>query len=337
MPPSKGARPTISDVANLAGVSYQTVSRVINDHPYVSDDARQRVEAAIKTLGYRPNKVATKLKSKVTNTVALVLYGGWFHGPMQIALNFELVAKTSGFDVIQTNITEPHKQLTEALLHMRDWAADGILAVLPVQGLPFEEIQTICQDTPIVMIEGEQGTHIPSVALDDAYGTRQIVEHLISLGHTRFCEISGPHDWFSAQIRHRTVHDVLEQHSLGPSIHIEANWTTAGGYQVMKRLLETDQTFTAVVSANDSMALGAIRALHQAGLSVPQDVAIAGYDDIPEAAYFTPALTTVRQNFIQLGILGFEYLLELMDNPEASLEQRIITPELIIRESARSL
>lgn len=337
MPPPKGARPTISDVAKLAGVSYQTVSRVINDHPYVSDDARKRVEAAIETLQYRPNKVATKLKSKVTHTVAIVLYGGWFHGPMQIALNVELVARTAGFDVIQTNITEPQKQLTEALLHMRDWAADGILAVLPVQGLPFEEIQRICQDTPIVMIECERGMHIPSVVLDDVQGTRQIMEHLISLGHKRFCEISGPHDWFSAQLRHQMMQQVLEEHGLEPPIHTEANWTTAGGYQAMKRVLERDQAFTVVISANDSMALGAIRALRQAGLSIPGDVSIVGYDDIPEAAYFSPALTTVRQNFIQLSMLGFEYLMQRMDNPDADLEQRIITPELIIRESTCSV
>lgn len=337
MPTSKGARPTISDVAKLAGVSYQTVSRVINDHPYVSDDARQRVQDAIKTLGYRPNKVATKLKSKVTNTIAIILYGGWFHGPMQIALNVELAAKTSGFDVIQTNITEPEKQLKEALLHMRDWAVDGILAVLPVQGLSFEEIQSICEYTPIVMVECERGHNISSVVTDDIYGTRQIVEHMISLGHTDFCEISGPLDWFSAQIRHRTVQKVLKEHGLNPIVHVEANWTTSGGYQAMKRVLERGRDFSAIFAANDSMALGAIRALYQAGVSIPHEMIITGYDDIPESAYFTPALTTVRQNFVQLGILGFEYLMQLMDNPADVLEQRLISPELIIRESTSSI
>ncbi len=335
MPSLKGTRPTISDVAKLAGVSYQTVSRVINDHPYVSDDARQRVDAAIKTLGYRPNKVATKLKSKVSNTIAIVLYGGWFHGPMQIALNIELAAKTSGFDVIQTNITEPQKQLTEALLHMRDWAVDGILAVIPVKGLATEEITKICQGTPIVIVDCERNQPIPSVVVDDAYGTRQIVEHLIGLGHKHFCEISGSLDWFSAQIRHQTVAQVLAEHSLPSPVHVEANWTTPGGYQAMKRLLEKAPNFTALISANDSMALGAMRALNQAGLSVPGDVSIVGFDDIPEAAYFTPALTTVRQDFIQLGILGLEQLMQVMDDAESNSEQRIIQPEMVIRESTR--
>src|SRR5215207_2733319 len=116
MPLSK-SRPTMLDVAKLSGVSYQTVSRVINNHPYVSEEARQRVKSAIDSLGYRPSKVATKLKSKASKTIAVILYGGWFYGPMQIALNIELAAKVSGFDVIQTNITEPQAQFTEALHH----------------------------------------------------------------------------------------------------------------------------------------------------------------------------------------------------------------------------
>jgi LacI family transcriptional regulator len=321
------------DVAKLSGVSYQTVSRVINNHPYVSDEARKRVEKAIETLGYRPSKVATKLKSKVTKTIAVVLYGGWFQGPMQLALNIELAAKTSGFDVIQTNITEPQKQFTNALLHMKDWAVDGIIAVVPVQTLPFEEIQKICEGTPVILIDCERAVEIPSVVIDDAAGTAQIVEHLIALGHTRFCEISGPLDWFSAQERHQTCQYICEAHGIDAPLHIEANWTTSGGYQAMKRVLAGDHSFTAIISANDNMALGAIRALHQAGLSVPQDMVIVGYDDIPDAAYYVPALTTVRQNFIQLGLAGFEYLIESMDNPETVLEQRIITPELVIRES----
>jgi DNA-binding LacI/PurR family transcriptional regulator len=295
------------------------------------------VQKAIDTLGYRPSKVATKLKSKVTKTIATVLYGGWLHGPMQIALNVEIAAKTSGFDVIQTNITEPQKQLTEALHHMKDWAVDGILAVVPVTSLPFEEIQAICEDTPIILIDCERDADIPSVVIDDAAGTTQIIEHLIGQGHTRFCEISGPQDWFSARERHLTCQQVFASHGLQAPLHVEANWTTSGGYQAMKRLLNMDRSYTAIISANDNMALGAMRALHQARLSIPNDMVIVGYDDIPEAPYFVPALTTVRQNFIQLSLAGFEYLIELMDNPETPLEQRLISPELVIRESSNGM
>ena len=186
------------------------------------------------------------------------------------------------------------------------------------------------------MVDCERKADIPSVVIDDAAGTMQIIDHLIDLGHTHFCEISGPLDWFSAQERHHTCQDTFAARGLESPLHTEANWTTSGGYQAMKRILEQDRSFTAVICANDSMALGAMRALHQAGIGVPYDMAIVGYDDIPEAPYFVPALTTVRQNFIQLSLAGFEYLIELMDNPDTPLEQRWFTPELVIRESTNS-
>ncbi len=151
MPNAKPARPTMLDVARLSGVSYQTVSRVINDHPYVSKETRQRVQAAIDTLGYRPSKAATKLASKSSKIIAIVLYGSWFPGLAEIALNVELAAKTSGFDVILINITEPNKQLGEALENVKAWAVDGIILIVPVQGLSFEEVRAICADTPVVV------------------------------------------------------------------------------------------------------------------------------------------------------------------------------------------
>jgi len=337
MPNSKSSRPTMFDVARLSGVSYQTVSRVINNHPYVSEDTRQRVQAAIDTLGYRPSKAATKLASKSSKTIAIIIYGSWFHGPVQIALNIEIAAKTSGFDVILTNITEPKKQLTKALHNVSDWAVDGILMILPVQGLSFDEVQAICGDTPVVQIDSARSADIPSVITDDARGTKQIVEHLIALGHTNFCEISGPMNWFSAQIRHQACVQVFEAHGMAPPVYEQANWTPSGGYQATRRLLEKGIPFTALISANDNMAFGAIRALGEAGFSVPGDISIVGYDDIPEAAYCMPPLTTVRQNFIQLGLTGFEYLMRLMDDPETPLEQYTIPSKVIFRESSRAI
>jgi len=333
MPISRSARPTMLDVARLAGVSYQTVSRVINNQPYVSGEARQRVLEAIDTLGYHPSKAATKLASKSSKTIAIILYGSWFNGPIQIALNIEMAAKTSGFDVILTNITEPKDQLVEALRNVIAWAVDGILMILPVTGLPFADIQAICNGTPVVQIEAERGADVPSVMTDDVLGMRQLVEHQISLGHTRFCALNGSSNWFSAQARYATLRQVLESHHLEVAQAVCANWTAPGGYHAMRRLLENDRSFTAVVSANDSMAFGALNALQQAGLRVPADVSLTGFDDIPEAAFYMPPLTTVRENYIRLGITAFEYLTKLMDDPETPAEQRIIEPNVIYRSS----
>jgi DNA-binding LacI/PurR family transcriptional regulator len=336
MSSSKPSRPTLFDVAKLAGVSYQTVSRVINDHPYVSKETRRRVNHAIVTLGYRPNKAATKLASKSSKIIATILYGVWFPGMAEIALNVELAAKTSGFDVILINITEPNKQLVEALENVKAWAVDGIISIVPVEGLPFEDVHKISANTPVVQIDSQRSPDVPSVIIDETYGTQQMVEHLIQLGHTDFCEITGPLDWFSAQVRHEACVKTFRAHCMEPPSFVEANWTVSGGYRAARRILETGCPFSAIISANDSMAFGAIRALHEAGLAVPQDVSVVGFDDIPEAAYFFPPLTTVRRNLVQLGIAGFETLLQMMDDPEAPVQQKVLLPRLVFRESTRS-
>jgi len=337
VPKSKPTRPTLLDVAEMSGVSYQTVSRVINNHPYVSDEARQRVEVAIEALGYRPNKVATKLRAKSSKTIAIILFGSWFHGPVQIALNVEMAARTNGYDIILINVTETQVQVVKALQHVKGWDIEGLVMIIPAQSIPIEEVQSICGDIPIVYIDSRTSPDVPSVSLDDAFGTEQVIEHLISLGHRRFCEISGPLNWINADVRHQTCVQLIEKHDLERPIHIEGNWTTPGGYQAMRRLLEGDHQFSAVIAANDNMAFGAIRALQQHGLSVPNDVSVVGFDDIPEAAYFSPPLTTVRHNYIQLGLVGFEYLFELIEDRQTPIRQRLITPRLIVRESTMSI
>jgi DNA-binding LacI/PurR family transcriptional regulator len=331
----KKPRPTMLDVAELSGVSYQTVSRVINDHPYVSDETRKRVQDAIDALGYRPSKAATRLRAKSSKTIAIILYGSWFHGPVQIALNVEMAAKTSGFEVIISNVTETEKQVTEALQQVKDWAVDGIIMIVPAHGLSPGEVEAICDDVPVVYIDARRTPDLASVNLDEALGTRQIIEHLLSQGHTHFCEISGPLNWFSAQERHQTCVQVFPAYGITAPVHVEGNWTTPGGYQATRRLLEQGHTFSALIAANDNMALGALSALHQHGLRVPDDVSVVGFDDIPEAAYFIPPLSTVRHDFIQLGASGFEYLLQLMDDPQTPIVQKVIAPKLILRESSQ--
>jgi DNA-binding LacI/PurR family transcriptional regulator len=333
----KRSRPTILDVAELSGVSYQTVSRVINNHPYVSEDTRKKVQAAIDELDYRPSKAAINLRAKSSKTIAVIVYGAWFYGPIQTALNVELAAKTSGFDVIVSNITETQRQFKESLQNVKDWSVDGIVIILPLHGLPQAEIKAICGDIPFVQIGTYASRKFPSVNFDDSFGAVQLMEHLISLGHRKFCEISGPLTWHSTQIRHQAYIGLCKKYGIEAPLHIEGNWTTPGGYQATRRLVQQAHSFSAIIAGNDSMALGAYRALQQAGLSVPNDVSLVGFDDIPEAAYFSPPLTTVQQNYIELGNLGLNYLIELMDSPEMPAEQKLIRPKLILRESTASI
>jgi DNA-binding LacI/PurR family transcriptional regulator len=194
----------------------------------------------------------------------------------------------------------------------------------------------ICGDTPFVFIDAYQAADVPSVVIDEAYGTQELVEHLIHLGHTRFGEISGPLDWLNAQVRHRACIQTVEEHGIIPPLHVEANWTVSGGYRAAKRLLADQHDLTAIIAANDSMALGTLRALYEAGLTVPDDVSVVGFDDIPEAAYFTPPLTTVRRNLIQLGMTGFEYLMQRMDDLSAAPQQQVILPRVMFRASTQA-
>jgi LacI family transcriptional regulator len=326
---------TLHDVAEYSGVSYQTVSRVINHHPNVSPDTRERVQRAINTLGYKPNKVAKSLAAKQSNTLALVTFGMDYYGPNQLILNIERVSKALNYDLIFSNVNESSgEQIGRVLESLSGRQVDGIVAILPVEGATYEELVAICPDIPIVQIDSEIDAAIPSVVIDQGYGSRILTEHLISLGHRRIAEISGPLNWFGAQARHQQWQATMQAAGLSAEISIEEDWKPSGGYRAVQALFQRTSDFTAIVAANDQMALGAIHALHERGLRVPQDVSVVGFDDMPEAAYFQPPLTTIRQDFSQLGVTAIEYLLARIDNPDTPLKQHIIYPQLVIRSSA---
>jgi DNA-binding LacI/PurR family transcriptional regulator len=175
--------------------------------------------------------------------------------------------------------------------------------------------------------------NVPSVMFDQRFGSHLATEHLIKLGHRRMSEISGPLNWFDAMARHQQWESSLRDARLTPSNSVEGDWTAIGGYNALHRLLEAGSDFTALVVGNDQMALGAMRALREHNLHVPGDVSVVGFDDIPEAAYFEPPLTTVRQDFSQLGEIGVRYLISRIRQPDEPPKQHIIFPQLIVRDS----
>jgi DNA-binding LacI/PurR family transcriptional regulator len=331
----KKRRHTLHDVANQVGVSYQTVSRVINNHPNVSPDTRERVQKAITDLGYRPNKVAKSLVAKQSDTLGILTFGMNQYGPAQMVLNIERAAKDLGYDLIFSNINEPTlDHIRKSIDSLSGRQVDGILSIAPVAGITYQEMANFCQGIPLVQIDPEMGLTIPSVVVDQQYGSKLITEYLIGLGHRRLGEISGPLNWFGAIARHQQWEATLRAVGLTPAATVEGDWTAASGYHAVHRLRALDPQLTAIVVGNDQMALGAIYALYQAGLRVPEDVSIVGFDDIPEAAYFRPALTTVRQDFNQLGDIGVRYLLERIQFPDKPPAQHILYPKLIVRQSA---
>ena len=324
-------RPTLRDVAREAGVSYQTVSRVINDDSHVSATTRGKVQQAIHTLGFRPNRAAQILQTERSHTIEVVIFYYSFN------LYLYQMARTAlqlGYHFVISAITE--QEFASTLESAASRFVDGLILVpITLNNQPYEELMRLTGGIPFVQIGARLGENIPSVIYDQAQGGRLATQYLIDLGHRQIAEISGPLRNRDGYDRHLSWLATLKENGLDTSATIEGDFTIEGGYEAMNRLLDSGMPFTAVFIGNDTMALGAHTALRQRGLRVPEDISIVSFDDIPEAAHFVPALTTVRQDFYLLGRMAVEYMVSMIENPDTPVHQRVLQPKLVVRESTR--
>ncbi|MBN2304559.1 MAG: LacI family DNA-binding transcriptional regulator [Anaerolineae bacterium] len=335
MPKSDSKRITLEDVAREARVSAQTVSRVVNNHPYVSADTRRRVQDAIRKLDYRPNRAARNLATQRSCMVGIISFGMTHYGPAQMVNHIERTARTQGYGVsLSTVSTFSFDDIRRAMDDLGDRSVDGVLFISPVTGADYDDFAHICGGVPFVLIDTQLGAQMPSVVIDQRYGSQLATRYLFDLGHRAISAISGPLDWFGAQARHQSWLDTLAAAGIEPGPALEGDWTASSGYRKTRDLIKSGATFTALVAGNDQMALGAIRALREAGRRVPEDVSVVGFDDIPEAAYFDPPLTTIRQDFAALGKQSVEYLMALIAQPDLPLHQRVLYPVFVARQSA---
>jgi DNA-binding LacI/PurR family transcriptional regulator len=331
---SEAKRVTLGDVAHMAGVSAQTVSRVVNNHPYVSDETRQRVMNAIHRLDYRPNRAARSLVTQRSYMVGIITFGIPHYGPAQMLTHIERMAKARGYGVEFSSISHMSAdEVRDAIANLGDHAIDGLVLLTPVTGVSHAELIRVCGGIPFVQIDIELGTQAPSVVIDQWHGSHLVTQHLIDLGHREICEISGPLNWHGAQARHHSWAATMQAAGLTPGLSVEGDWSARSGYERACELLARGAHFTALVVGNDQMALGAMRALREHDRRIPDDVSVVGFDDMPEAAYFEPPLTTVRQDFAALGEQSMEYLVALLDNPHTPIHQRVLYPEFVERRS----
>lgn len=340
MPPSTphAHRVTLHDVAEHSGVSYQTVSRVINGNPHVAKETRQRVLRSIKELNYQPNSAARSLVTRRSNLIEIITFGGHHYGPAQMVLHVESAARKRGYNLIVSNIQEMTSDNVQVAVNsLSGRLVDGIIMITPAMGVAYADLTELCKGIPFVMIDTELGSITPSVVINQRFGGQLAARHLIDLGHQTICEISGPLNWYGALARHESWHETLQTAGLLPGLSVEGDWTALGGYRAAKYLLESGAQFTGLVVGNDQMALGAMRALRENGLHIPEDVSVVGFDDIPEAACFEPPLTTIRQDFNVLGKQSVEYLVDRINQPDTPLQQRVLYPALIERQSTRKL
>uniref|UniRef100_UPI003F499D1D LacI family DNA-binding transcriptional regulator n=1 Tax=Paenarthrobacter nicotinovorans TaxID=29320 RepID=UPI003F499D1D len=319
----------MKDVAKAAGVSHQTVSRVLNSHPSVSNGARQRVEAAISELGYRRNLTARSLVTRRSGTVGVLATELMQYGPTQTLLGIESAARHAGYFVSIATVRDVSvESVRDALQHLRDQAIDGMVVVVPHPGI-LDALSRLEHNFPVVTAMSATGGTLGSAGVNQRRGAQLAVEHLISLGHKRIAHLSGPMDWFDAVERVKGWREALFAAGLPADLLIRGDWTAQRGYEVG---LGNLGNVTGFFAANDQLALGLLRGLQESGLQVPRDISVVGYDDQPEASYFYPPLTTVRQDFEKLGRRCIEVLIGQV---ESGLVQpkSIIDPLFVVRST----
>ncbi|MEJ3749411.1 LacI family DNA-binding transcriptional regulator [Actinomycetes bacterium KLBMP 9797] len=334
-PPTTSARagrrgPGMVDVARLAGVSHMTVSRVINDQPTVSQVTRQRVLAAMNELGYRPNVAARALVTGRTRTLGVISVDTTLYGPASMLLAIERAARELDYSVSIASLPTLERQtLRDAFDALMSQAVEGIIAITPHVSAT-AALRHVPRDVPVVAVEGGKGP-LPTVVVDQYLGATEATRHLLELGHRTVAHIAGPPDWYEAQERERGWRDALMATGRPVPEMVRGDWTPRSGYAAAQQLLTAP--VTAVFAANDQMAIGALRAFREAGVSVPEQVSLVGFDDIPEAEFFSPPLTTMRQEFGEVGRCGLELLLEQVEGAPRTRRRVVIPPQFVIRES----
>jgi LacI family transcriptional regulator len=326
-------------VAKLSGVSFQTVSRVVNNSPDVASKTRRQVLQAIETLGYQPNLVARGLKTGQSMVLEMITFGVDTFVPRELMEALGRAADANGYRIVFSDIITDNPDAVNSILpRLNSRMCDGALITSPVEIAAFDQLVEAYPSVPIVQIRNKRGSKYPSVIVDQTAGSQMATQHLIDLGHRHIAEISGPLYWHEALSRHESYLMTLAQHGLASAAFVETvGWMPPHGYEAVHMLLDQGAEFTAIVAANDYLALGAILALSERGLHVPDDVSIVGFDDTPEAAFFMPPLTTIRQDYEGLGRQAIQYIMEIINNPETPAHQRVLMPQLINRKSTRQI
>jgi DNA-binding LacI/PurR family transcriptional regulator len=321
----------MADVAALAGVSHQTVSRVINGSDHVRPETRQRVLAAMDRLDYRPNPAARALVTGRSSTLGVVSFDTTLYGPASTLFAIEQAAHAAGYFItIVSLLALDRDSVLGAIERLRVQGVDGILVITPHEGAA-NALVNLPTTVPIVAVEAAGTDSVPLVAVDQLSGAVSATQLLLDLGHRTVWHVAGPQDFVEAQQRREGWRATLEAAGAEVPPVLVGDWSPRSGYQLGQRLAQ-DPSVTAVFVANDQMALGVLRAMHEYGRNIPREVSVVGFDDVPEAQYFTPPLTTVRQNFAEVGRGSLRLLLDVMRGGQ-SAQHLTVAPELVVRRS----
>jgi DNA-binding LacI/PurR family transcriptional regulator len=321
------------DVARLAGVSHQTVSRVVNARGPATPELRTRVERAIQQLNYRRNPSAHALATSRSMSIGIVGFGLAQYGPSAALAGIADESRRAGYATNIVGLVEAdHQHMRRALDHLVGDSVDGIIVLAPVESA-LSALAGLQADAPLVVFHpgGEMAPH--RISTDEVAGARMATALLAEAGHSTVHHVSGPRGWLGTSARIAGWASELADRGLVARPPLEGDWTTESGY-LAGRALAQDPTVSAVFAANDQMALGVMKALDDEGLRVPDDVSVVGFDGVPESAYFRPGLTTVGFDFTEVGRRAVEQLLRHMSGEEAA-PVPLVEPQLLLRESVR--
>lgn len=325
-------KPSIYDVAKVAGVSHQTVSRVLNVHENVSGPMREKVLSAMADLEFRPNQTAKALATGKTSTIGVLSHNTTLFGPASLLHAVQNSAREVGYTVNIVSLKSiDHQSIVEGVEELVRVGVDGIVIIAPLSEgdgpLPH-----VSDYLPAVLVEGEPISAIPSINVNQFSGAAMAVEHLIALGHTKIAHISGPKNWYEAQQRLNGWRTTLLNSGLKADLIVTGDWSPQSGYDAVKELMALGKP-TAIFAGNDGMALGALKALSELGISVPTQMSLVGFDNMPEAPFLVPSLSTVNQDLGELGNQCVNLLVKLINHEETGETRLAIEPELIVRGS----
>ncbi|MFI5841351.1 LacI family DNA-binding transcriptional regulator [Catenuloplanes sp. NPDC051500] len=322
----------MADVARLAGVSAQTVSRVSTGHPGVIDSTRAQVLAAMKELGYRPNSAARALKRGEFRTIGVLLFTLATTGNSRTVEAIANHAAREGYAITIIPVAEPTQDgVLGAFTRLGELGVDGAIVILEVHLLDSTRI-TLPPGVQVVVVDSDAGDTYTVVDTDQADGARQAVRHLLALGHRTVHHVTGPESSFASERRADAWRSVLADAGITAPAPMIGDWSADSGYAAGLRLAD-DPTCTAVFASNDQMALGLLRAFRERGRDVPGEISVVGFDDIPEARNFIPPLTTVHQDFAEMGRRCVQTVLRQIRNEVTTPGTTLVPTRLVERSS----
>ena len=338
-------RATIQQIADEAGVTKTTVSRVINNRPDVAPETRERVEKIIKQLGYKPSAVARSLSQGKSCTIGVIGFGLEFFGISRVVTEIEAQANNRGYSLALSLIHEPEQNDVGNLLsELVARHIDGIIWAVPHIGdnrsWLINSLEKI--SIPVVCVSMEPHPDLTVVEVDNFVGGKLATKHLIEQGYQNIGVISGPSNWWASRRRVDGWKVAMAEagYEANPAWIFEGNWSAESGFYCAEKLLHNFPEIEAIFTCNDQMALGVQKAANTLGIRIPEDLALVGYDNIPESEFFNVSLTTIRQGFTELGKVAMQELERKIRgdvrSETATPEAVFIKPELIIRRSSMS-